>query len=135
VKKQFRWSNYRLINLIFAGIILSIFTYSFVFGRGSAYPIPSGSLILTGASSTSTGLSRSFSAITHFRFAEAHAFNPNGIRIFIFFFFQLFIRLGGFFMADQTGQRMQLAVFIDIFLSVLLFLITFWPFITSLGRV
>ena len=124
-------TSYRLINLIFAGIILAIIAYSFIFGERISYPVPSGSQLLTGEVSPSSGLSRSFTAIVHFRFSEARALNPYGLRIFLFFFIQLFMRLGGYLIADKTGKQSTLLIIVDASLSIILFLLCFWPLITA----
>jgi hypothetical protein len=120
--------SYKIINLIFAGIIVAILAYSFFFGTdGRKYPIPSNSKILTAEITISTGLSRSFTAIMHFRFAEAKAYNPYGIRVFLFFFIQLFMRLTGFWLACRSPFLNRKLFTADAILSSGLFVFTCWP--------
>jgi len=122
--------TYRIICLVFAGIIIAVFVYSFLFGPERQHPIPSGSVIFHG-DSPSTGLSRSFSAIVRFEFAEAKAWNPYGIRIFLFFFIQLLMRVGGYVLTGMTSTKRSLLIFSDVILTLALFIIAFWPFIAA----
>jgi hypothetical protein len=98
------------------------------------YPLPSGTKILSGDTSISTGLSRSFSAIVRFNFREARSYNPYGLRIFSFFFIQFFLRLAAIFIARHpiTSQQRRLIIGTDILLSALLFVVFFWPFIANM---
>lgn len=129
-------NNYRIINLTFAGIILAVILYSFIYGAdGRKHPVPSGPQWLTGESSPSTGLSRSFSEIVRFRFAEARQFNPHGIRIFSFFAVQLLLRIiVSVLLFRQDPKRLQILVLADAIGSALLFAGCFWPFIFNLAR-
>jgi hypothetical protein len=99
----------------------------------TSYPIPSGSQVVTGTDSPSTGLSRSFSAIVRFNFTEARSYNPYGIRIFLFFLIQLFMRAAGIVLAGKVIQRCRIIIISDIMLSIILFFICFWPFIKVLS--
>jgi hypothetical protein len=94
------------------------------------HPIPSGSELLTGKTSISTGLSRSFSAIVRFKFHEARELNPYGIRIFMFFLLQLLMRVSGFFIISKVNRKKFIRA--DIIVSVLLFIILFWPFLNEI---
>jgi hypothetical protein len=132
VKIQLGNDSYSAVNLTLAGIILAIIVYSFVFGGIRDYPIPSGSALLTGADSISTGLSRSFSAIVRLNLDEARAFNPHGIRIFMFFLVQLLMRATALIISDHINRRM--VVICDIILSVSLFILCFWPFLENFYR-
>jgi hypothetical protein len=131
--KKSRISNdsYLLINLLFAGIILAVIAYSLVFGGEKTHPVPSGSELLTGKHSFSTGLSRSFSAIVRLNFEQARAYNPYGLRIFMFFLAQLVMRVTAFFLTRYLNR--PVLIITDTVLSVLLFIVLFWPFIVSLG--
>ncbi len=85
---------YKLINLIFAGIILLIFIYSAVFKpEKSNHSIPSESKLFWKHDSQSTGLSRSFSSIIRLNFSEARSYNQYGIQLFIFFLIQFAMRV------------------------------------------
>ena len=123
--------SYRVTCLVFAVIISGILIYSLVFGYERQHPVPSGSVILYGEDSISTGLSRSFSAIVRFEFAEAKAWNPYGMRIFLFFFIQLLMRVGGYILAGRVREHRSLLIYTDIILSIALFFIAFWPFIIA----
>lgn len=121
---------YPKINIIFAGIILVILVYSGVFSSGKDnHPIPSFYELAKHKPSPSRGLSRSFSEIMRFRFESAAAFNSNGLRIFLFFFIQLFLRLGFTCIYLRSSISKTLLVSLDIGISVGLFLYAFWNFL------
>jgi hypothetical protein len=131
VKIPFSDDPYRILNLVFIIIILLVIAYSIYYGTpGREHPIPSGSELLTGKTSISTGLSRSFSAIVRFRFHEARELNPYGIRIFMFFLLQLLMRVSGFFIISKVNRKKFIRA--DIIVSVLLFIILFWPFLNEI---
>jgi hypothetical protein len=94
------------------------------------HPIPSGSELLTGNDSISTGLSRSFSSIVRFDFTEAREYNPYGIRIFLFFLVQFFMRIGGCMLHRHPKRNMIITL--DIVLSIAMFFVFFQPFIVNL---
>jgi len=129
--KTYRLSNdsYRLINLIFAGIILAIFAYSLFYGGEKTHPIPSAMDFLTGQASVSTGLSRSFSAIVRFDFSAARAYNPYGLRIFMFFLIQMVMRISGFMIAGHLKRNR--IINLDIVISIAMFIVFFWPFLKA----
>jgi hypothetical protein len=129
-------NNYRIINLIFAGILVSVILYSLIFSAGGIkHPVPSGWEMLTGESSPSTGLSRSFSEIVRFHFAEARQFNPYGIRIFSFFAIQLVLRVFLCILLIRPVQlRWRAVVVADVLFSVVFFAVSFWPFLLLLVR-
>ncbi len=124
--------SYRLINLIFIAVLLAIAGYSAIFGGQYEHPVPSGSKLLTGEDTISTGLSRSFSAIMKLDFNKAREFNPYGIRIFLFMMIQLTMRVAGFFVAVRRQKKM--IILADISISVILFVIFFYPFISEYFR-
>jgi hypothetical protein len=129
-------NNYLVINLIFSGILCSVILYSLVFGtRGMKHPIPSGWEWLTGESSLSTGLSRSFSAIVRFNLTEARQFNPYGIRIFSFFAVQLVLRAFlSLLLLRPIKLQLRSVVFADVLFSALFFVYCFWPFFRLMVR-
>jgi hypothetical protein len=130
VKPTNRNRNYRIINLLFAGIILLVILYALIFN--GSYPVPSAQVFTT-QHLPSSGLSRSFSAIVRFDIKKAVQFNPYGVRIFSFFIVQLLLRLLTFMMTIRmTDYKLQRMIIMDIVLSVLLFGICFWPFIEVL---
>jgi len=122
--------SYRIINLIFAGIILAVFAYSLFYGGERPHPVPSGSEMLTGRDTISTGLSRSFSSIVRFDFEQARAYNPYGISIFLFFLIQFIMRVAGYMLS--TNPRRQAIIRLDIIISILFFILLFRPFLKAL---
>jgi hypothetical protein len=122
--------DYRNINLILASIIAGIFIYSAVFSYEKAnHPIPSFHTQLTGEETLSTGLSRSFSAIVRLEFDIAHQFNPYGLRIFLFFLIQFFLRFFVIWLLLKSTLKFNHIVLGDSIVSVILLLIHFEPFI------
>ncbi|HBH47180.1 MAG TPA: hypothetical protein DDX98_00980 [Bacteroidales bacterium] len=128
MKQQLK--QYRIINLVFAGIISLIFIYSGIFSYENAnHPVPSFYSLATGEETLSTGLSRSFSAIVRLQFDIAHQFNTHGLRLFLFFFLQFFLRITFFLLASKKSQYLKQVVIIDAIISTLLFIVHFEPFI------
>jgi hypothetical protein len=120
--------HYLIINLIFAGIILVVLIYSGIFSAsGIPHPIKSQSL----GPVVSTGLSRAFSEIVRLNFNKALEFNPYSIHIFLFFFIQLLLRIFISFLLLSTSISKKLLLFTDILTSVLLFLLSFFHFISA----
>jgi uncharacterized membrane protein YhaH (DUF805 family) len=124
-------NDYLIINLIFIGIIILIIVYSFIFSaEGRNHPLPSGSELITGEVSASSGLSRSFSEIVRFNFREAKHYNSYGIRIFSFFAIQLLLRIAAILMTLHVNMKQrQVLILTDAVLSVLLLVVLFRPFI------
>jgi hypothetical protein len=137
IKSGIRLKNepYLIINLIFAGVILLIMAYSGIFSPDKdEYPVICIHEKLTGEPCASCGLSHSFSLILRGRTAEAYEWNENGMRVFLFFASQLFMRIFfSRFYVKYQGSRKQLILF-DIVGSSLIFLIAFMPFIVSIFR-
>jgi hypothetical protein len=130
-KAKFHVSNedeYLIINLIVAGIILVMLIYSGIFSdSGIPHPIKS----LSSEPVISTGLSRAFSEIVRLNFYKALEFNPYSIHIFLFFFIQLLLRIFISFLLLSTSISKKLLLFTDILTSVLLFLLSFFHFISA----
>jgi hypothetical protein len=124
---------YLIINLIFAGVILLIMVYSGIFSPDKGdYPVVCIHEKLTGEPCASCGLSHSFSLILRGRTDEAYKWNENGMRVFLFFASQLFMRIFfSRFYVKFPDSRKQLILF-DIIGSSLIFLIAFMPFIVSI---
>jgi hypothetical protein len=137
IKSGIRLKNepYLIINLIFAGVILLIMAYSGIFSPDKdEYPVVCIHEKLTGEPCASCGLSHSFSLILRGRTDEAYEWNENGMRVFLFFASQLFMRIFfSRFYVKYPGSRKQLILF-DIVGSSLIFLIAFMPFIVSIFR-
>lgn len=124
---------YRLINLIFVGIILCVISYSVVFNPDkNNYPIHSYHSKVTGQPSISTGLSRSFSAIVRLDFDAAHKYNQYGTRLFAFFLIQLIFRILLYLAQKLKPWDLRRIIYPDAVVSAALFIIFFWPFIVDL---
>jgi hypothetical protein len=124
---------YRVLNRIFLSVLILILAYSALFSPEKMnYPVPSGSRFFSDARVPSTGLSRSFSAIMRFRFQDARRYNPHGIRLFLFFFIQIFMRMAALFMASRLSDKSLKALYYaDAGLSAALFIACFWPFLIA----
>ncbi|UCG28931.1 MAG: DUF2752 domain-containing protein [Bacteroidales bacterium] len=127
--------SYNRINLIFTGIVLSIFIYSGIFSPGKDnYPVQCIHEKMTGKPCPTCGLSHSFSAILHGDLKLANQWNINGIPLFLFFFIQLFMRLGFILLVQKSSIPLKYLIFSDIAISVILFifcfrrLLVFWSY-------
>lgn len=126
--------SYFVINLVFALIILLIFLYSALHNaENSNYPIISSIQLLSGETTISSGLSRSFSELIRFRFSSARSYNPHGLRIFIYFVVQFVLRIS---FLIQIIRKMfvhsRILIITDSVQAVVLFLFCFWPFLDYL---
>ncbi|HBF87547.1 MAG TPA: hypothetical protein DDX39_02805 [Bacteroidales bacterium] len=128
--KNFFSHPYLLINIIFAGVIILIFIYSGIFSaQENNHPIKCPHYELTGKQCPSCGISRSFSEIVRLKFESAQTYNQNGIGVFLFFFIQLGMRIGFGLLTIIYSSKKRTLIFIDSFVSIILFLWTFWEFI------
>lgn len=131
-KQKVRIKNepYLIINIVFAGVILLIMAYSGIFSpEKNNYPVVCIHEKLTGQPCVSCGLSHSLSLILRGRIEDAYRWNVYGMRVFIFFLSQLFMRiLFSRIYLNHPESRKQLITF-DIIGSSLIFLITFLPFL------
>lgn len=121
---------YLLINIVLAGVIMLIMIYSGIFSPDkNDYPVVCIHEKLTGEPCVSCGLSHSFSLILRGRIDEAFEWNIYGMRIFLFFFGQLLMRLiFSKIYLSHPDSRKQLILY-DIIGSSALFLIVFMPFL------
>lgn len=119
-------SPYLIINFILAGIILLVFIYSGIFSaQKDNYPLPSFYEEITGQTSPSTGLSKSFSEIIRGNFESASEYNKSGILIFLFFLVQLILRICvSLLLIRRIIPKKWLAI-TDIILSTSLFIYCF----------
>jgi len=133
LKGWFRDDPYLIINIFFAGVILLIMAYSGFFSPDkNNYPVICLHEKLTGEPCFSCGLSHSFSLIVRGRIDEAYKWNIYGMRVFLFFVSQLILRVAfSIFYLRYPATRKQL-ILIDCIGSGLIFLISFWPFITNI---
>lgn len=116
---------YVVVNILFIIIILSIFTYSWFL---SPLSFPSNYTLITGNESVSTGLTRSFSEILRFNFYKANEYNVFGLRVFLFFFLQLILRIFSLVSLFGIAHKLKQILIIDILFSGILFLYSFFPF-------
>ena len=132
---RLRDEPYLIINIFFAGVIVLILAYSGIFSPDTNnYPVVCIHEKLTGEPCFSCGLSHSFSLILRGRIDEAYQWNKNGMRVFIFFVSQFFMRiLFSRFYIKNPDSRRQL-ILLDITGSILIFLIAFMPFIVSIFK-
>lgn len=121
---------YVIVNIIFAGVIIMVMIYSGIFSpAANNYPVVCIHEKLTGQPCASCGLSHSFSLILRGRFSEAHEWNIYGLRVFLFFFLQLFLRIAySIYYIIYPRNRRQL-IMTDIAGSIVLFLLAFTPYI------
>ncbi|MBN2348396.1 MAG: hypothetical protein JXJ22_06140 [Bacteroidales bacterium] len=130
MRNNFFRRPYPIVNFIFTGIILLIFIYSGIFSAEKGnHPIPSMYKEISGNKTISTGLSRAFSSIVTGKSELAKEYNPYSIRIFLFFAVQLVLRILFVIMENKLLWSRKILIISDIFISVLLFLYCFWPFI------
>jgi len=124
---------YLILNIVLTGVIFMIMLYSGIFSpEKDNYPVVCIHEKLTGESCASCGLSHSFSLILRGRIDEAYLWNKNGMRVFIFFGSQFFMRIFfSLFYIKNPDSRRQL-ILLDIIGSILIFLIAFMPFIVSI---
>jgi hypothetical protein len=126
---------YRIINLSLAGVIVLVLLYSSIFDyRKNNFPVHSFHDTITGQTSLSTGLSRSFSAIMRFDLDEARAFNGHGISVFMFLILQLFMRGFFYFNSKKEFYSIKQTITVDVVLSIALFVLFFRPFILDCFR-
>ena len=122
--------SYRIINIIFAGVIGLVFIYSCLFlPENGSHMIPSFYTDITGHSSPSLGLSRAFSALVRGDIALANQFNPHALNIFAFFCFQFLYRVISLNVDRIAFVNRKLWIRIDIVLLISLFLLAFYPLI------
>ena len=126
-------NQYLLMNLVFAGVILLVLGYSAIFSPDTNnYPVVCVHEKLTGLPCASCGLSHSFSLIVRGRIAEAVMWNSYGIRIFLFFIAQLLMRVVFSVTYLKSPDTRRNLITFDIAGSIILFLISFYPFIRHL---
>jgi len=124
-KKELFIKNYKLINLLFAGIFGMVFLYSGIFSaQKNNHPIPSACIVKPCAS---TGLSRGFSEIVRFNFTSAKKYNKNAIPVFLFFLIQFSLRIIIVFILKKLDAKKIL--YSDIFISSILYFYCFYGLI------
>jgi hypothetical protein len=132
-RELLRRGQYLKINLILAGVIVLVIAYSGIFSpEKNNYPVVCIHQKLTGQPCFSCGLSHSFSLIVRGRISEAYEWNKYGLQVFLFFFFQLALRIAFSFSYVKYPANRKRIIPIDIMGSVLLFIIAFLPFLRNL---
>jgi hypothetical protein len=131
--EKIRKEPYLVINLILAGIILLVIAYSGIFSPyKDNYPVVCIHQKITGLPCFSCGLSHSFSLIVRGKIAESFNWNIYGLRVFLFFFLQLFMRIVFSMLYLKQEQTRTWFIRYDIIGSVILFAIAFFPFFRQL---
>ncbi len=133
LRVRFSEESYLIINLFLAGVILLIFLYSGLFSpEKDNYPVVCIHEKITGEPCASCGMSHSFSLIVRGRISEAYDWNIYGFRIFLFFTAQLIMRIvfSIIYLKYQATNK-QLIIY-DITISIMLFIISFLPFMKSI---
>jgi len=117
---------YQIINLILAGIFISIMFYSgFFSAEKNNHPIDCQVFENTRKPCPTCGISRSFSEIVRFNFDKALIYNKYSIKIFSFFFIELVLRLCFFIILYFNLIRLRIILISDIIISINLFLYCF----------
>lgn len=126
---------YLILNTFFTGVIVIVIIYSGIFSPyTNNYPVVCLHEMITGEPCFSCGLSHSFSLIVRGRIQEAYGWNIYGMRVFLFFIFQMILRISfSIYYLRYAAIRKQLII-TDSVGSGLLFLITFWPFLMSIFK-
>jgi len=133
LKVRLRNEPYLIINIFFAGVILLIIAYSGIFSpEKDNYPVVCMHEKLTGEPCFSCGLSHSFSLIVRGRISEAYQWNLYGMRVFLFFFSQLIVRVAFSILYMKHSNTRKQLIITDCVGTGLVFLISFWPFIASI---
>lgn len=126
---------YLIINIVFAGVIVLILAYSGLFSPDkNNYPVVCIHEKLTGEPCVSCGLSHSMSLILRGRIEEAYEWNIYGMRVFLFFAAQLFMRILFSRIYIVYPELRKYLITYDIAGSVLMFTLTFWPYFISILR-
>jgi hypothetical protein len=133
LKGWIREDPYLIINIFFAGVILLIMAYSGFFSPDkNNYPVICLHEKLTGEPCFSCGLSHSFSLLVRGRICEAYQWNIYGMRVFIFFISQLFMRIVFSILYLRYPETRKQLILVDCIGSGLIFLISFWAFIETI---
>ncbi len=122
--------EYFIVNLLIVGITVIIFGYSLFFDPiKQNYPVHSlcDKFNIPEKKCVSKGLSRAFSYLVRFEPGKAQKLNKYSIRLFLFFLFQFLLRA-----ILLVANPYKKVIYVDIAISVALFLWVFYPFITNL---
>lgn len=129
LKVMLKNEPYLVINIILAGVVLLVMVYSGIFSPvKNNYPVVCIHEKITGQPCISCGLSHSFSLILRGKISEAYTWNKYGMRAFLFFAGQLFMRILFSILYVRYSETRKQLIFYDITGSVAMFLIAFMQF-------
>lgn len=94
------------------------------------YPVPCVHEQITGKPCPSCGLSHSFSYIVRGDLESAISWNRYGIRVFLFFLFQLFMRVSNIIVLRFRKPDINRLVLMDVILAIITFILGFSQFIS-----
>lgn len=127
--------GYLAVNIIFAGVILLIMGYSVFYSPDEEkYPVPCIHEKITGEQCPSCGLSHSFSLIVRGRINEAMEWNRASAGVFLFFAFQLLLRIALGIRLLTTDRYIRKISIADSTVSSLTALAAFFPFLKALAE-
>jgi len=130
--KNFLIIPYFIVNFFIFLFITGILIYFSLFpAENNNYPVPSSLEIIHAGKEISTGLSHSFSEMIRGNLNAAKSYNIYGPGIFLFFFIQLIMRIL-FSLLFHLSKGQKKLIHIDATISIILFLITFYPFLYRL---
>ena len=128
-------NGYLAVNIIFAGVILLIMGYSVFYSPDEdRYPVPCIHEKITGEQCPSCGLSHAFSLIVRGRIDEAMQWNSASAGVFMFFAFQLLLRIVLGIRILLTYRYLRQISTADAIVSSLMALAAFFPFLKVLGQ-
>ncbi len=122
--------SYSLLNIFFILFICGIFLYCF-FVNSLGKPVSCIHHQLLGINCPSCGLTRSLSALLHNDYKSALEWNKYGSHIFLFFLIQLGLRVTFPVLVYLRNQNLKIILKSDGIISLVLFLVCFYPFIFS----
>lgn len=120
------FSTYAFFNILFIGILVSIFVYSGVFSADeNNHPIDC-YFAQRGIQCPTCGISRGFSEIMEGHLSRAQEYNANSLRLFLFFVIQLLLRIVALVVDKRINKTKQIVI-VDGFQAALLAIICFYP--------
>jgi hypothetical protein len=122
--------SYLIINIILAGVVIVILFYSVLFSpEKNNYPVQCVHERVSGIPCPSCGLSHSLSYIVRGDFNSAQLWNRYGIRVFLFFVFQLIARASISTSIIKSGKAPRSLIGFDLVITILSFILGFSQFV------
>lgn len=121
---------YIIINCFFIAFITGIFIYCY-YSNFLGVQITCVHHQFFGIDCPSCGLTRSFSALLQSDFQSAITLNKFGLQIFLFFLIQFSLRFIFLLVVAFYNKILKTIVKADAYISIVLFLFCFYPFIIS----